>query len=58
MQTRRDWLRSSVVLGGLLLAPSSLLSAQQKIEFQPRSLEPIIRLSSNENPYGPSKKVQ
>ena len=58
MQTRRDWLRSSVGLGGLLLAPSSLLSAQQKIEFQPRSLEPIIRLSSNENPYGPSKKVQ
>jgi len=58
MQTRRDWLRSSVGLGGLLLVPSSLLSAQQKIEFQPRSLEPIIRLSSNENPYGPSKKVQ
>lgn len=58
MQTRRDWLRSSVGLGGLLLAPSSLLSAQQKIEFQPRSLEPIIRLSSNENPYGPSKKVE
>jgi histidinol-phosphate aminotransferase len=58
MQTRRDWLRSSVGLGGLLLAPSGLLSAQQKIDFQPRSLEPIIRLSSNENPYGPSKKVQ
>ena len=46
MQTRRDWLRSSVGLGGLLLAPSGLLSAQQKIDFQPRSLEPIIRLSS------------
>ena len=58
MQTRRDWLRSSVGLGGLLLAPSGLLSAQQNIDFQPRSLEPIIRLSSNENPYGPSKKVQ
>ena len=42
MQTRRDWLRSSVGLGGLLLAPSSLLSAQQKIEFQPRSLDPLF----------------
>ncbi|MDO7586789.1 MAG: aminotransferase class I/II-fold pyridoxal phosphate-dependent enzyme, partial [Flavobacteriaceae bacterium] len=58
MQTRRDWLRSSIGIGGLMLAPSGLLSAQQKADFQPRSLEPIIRLSSNENPYGPSKKVQ
>lgn len=58
MQSRRDWLRSSLGIGGLLLAPPNLLTAQEKIDFIPRSLEPVIRLSSNENPYGPSKKVQ
>lgn len=55
MQTRRDWLRSSLGIGGMLLVPHSILSAQEKEAFNPRSLEPIIRLSSNENPYGPSK---
>jgi len=58
MQTRRDWLRSSLGIGGLILAPPSILSAQEKLSFQPRSMDPIIRLSSNENPYGPSKRVQ
>ena len=58
MQTRRDWLRSSVGIGGLILAPPSILSAKEKLNFQPRSIDPIIRLSSNENPYGPSKRVQ
>jgi len=58
MHTRRDWLRSSLGIGGLLLTPPNILSAQEKIDFIPRSLDPIIRLSSNENPYGPSKMVQ
>jgi len=58
MQTRREWLNSSLGIGGLLLAPAGMLSAQDKIDFNPRKLEPIIRLSSNENPYGPSKLVQ
>ena len=58
MHTRRDWLRSSLGIGGLLLAPPSILSAQEKNDFQPRSLDPVIRLSSNENPYGPSNRVQ
>ena len=58
MQNRRDWLRSSLGIGGLLLAPSNLLTAQEKTDFNPRPLEPVIRLSSNENPYGPSKRVQ
>ena len=58
MQTRRDWLRSSLGIGGLLLVPSSILSAQEKSDFQPRSLDPVIRLSSNENPYGPSNRVK
>ena len=59
MQSRRAWLQSSIGLGGLLLAPSQLLSAQEITNFRPRLLgnEPI-RLSSNENPYGPSKVVQ
>jgi histidinol-phosphate aminotransferase len=58
MQSRRDWLRSSIGIGGFLMAPSSLLSAQEKAYFRPRALEPIVRLSSNENPYGPSEAVQ
>ena len=49
MQNRRDWLRSSLGIGGLLLAPSNLLTAQEKTDFNPRPLEPVIRLSSNEN---------
>ena len=58
MQSRRDWLKASMGIGGLILSPPTLLSAQEKENFQPRSLEPIVRLSSNENPYGPSKRVQ
>ena len=58
MQTRRDWLRSSLGIGGLILAPPNILSAKEKADFIPRSLDPIIRLSSNENPFGPSKRVQ
>tara|TARA_A100000164_G_C21841491_1_gene740343 strand:- start:141 stop:1253 length:1113 start_codon:yes stop_codon:yes gene_type:complete len=58
MHTRRDWLRSSLGIGGLLIAPPSILSANEKENFIPRKLDPIIRLSSNENPYGPSKRVQ
>ncbi len=58
MQSRRDWLKASMGIGGLILAPSTILSAKEKENFKPRSLEPIIRLSSNENPYGPSKRVQ
>ncbi len=58
MQNRRQWLQSSLGIGGLLLAPSSLLTAQERELFRPRPLADLVRLSSNENPYGPSKKVQ
>lgn len=58
MQTRRAWLQSSIGVGGLLLTPAQVLTAQQKEDFRPRALETPIRLSSNENPYGPSKKVR
>ena len=33
MQTRREWLNSSLGIGGLLLAPTSILSAQEKIQI-------------------------
>ena len=58
MHSRRDWIKASMGIGGLMLAPSSLLTAQEKEHFRPRSLDPIVRLSSNENPYGPSQRVR
>ncbi len=58
MQTRRNWLRSSIGLGGLLLAPELALSKEEIRKFNPRPLSKTIKLSSNENPYGPSEKVQ
>ena len=58
MQTRRNWIRSSIGLGSLLLAPEFALSKEEKRKFKPRQLSKIIKLSSNENPYGPSEKVQ
>jgi histidinol-phosphate aminotransferase len=58
MHSRRDWIKASMGIGGLMLAPSSLLTAQEKEYFRPRSLNPIVRLSSNENPYGPSQRVR
>ena len=58
MQTRRNWIRSSIGLGGLFLAPNLALSKEEIRKFNPRPLSKTIKLSSNENPYGPSKKVQ
>jgi histidinol-phosphate aminotransferase len=58
MQNRRDWIKSSIALGGVLVSPSNFLSSREKELFRPRDLEQIIKLSSNENPYGPSKKVR
>ena len=56
MQSRRAWLRSSLGIGGFLLTPS-ILTAEEIIKFNPRSLTKKTKLSSNENPYGPSQKV-
>ena len=58
MHTRRDWLRSSIGLGGFLLAPELVLSSEERKKFNPRPLSNIVKLSSNENPYGPSEAVQ
>ena len=57
MHTRRDWLKASMGIGGLLLSPYSSITAKEKENFRPRNLESTVRLSSNENPYGPSKRV-
>ena len=57
MQSRRDWLKSSLGIGGILLAPSTL-TAEEIIKFNPRPLTKIVKLSSNENPYGPSQRVR
>ena len=57
MQSRRDWLKSSLGIGGILLAPSTL-TADEIIKFNPRPLAKKVKLSSNENPYGPSERVR
>ncbi len=60
--SRRSWLKgaglmsSLAVIGGI--APLHQLSAKEIKKFRPRPLTENIKLSSNENPYGPSEKVR
>ena len=60
--SRRSWLKgaglmsSLAVIGGI--APIHQLSAKEIKKFRPRPLTENIKLSSNENPYGPSEKVR
>ncbi len=56
MQSRRDWFKSSIGIGGLMLSPS-ILTAEEIKKYNPRSKSSIVKLSSNENPYGPSERV-
>ena len=56
-QNRREWLKSSLGIGGLILAPSTFLNASEEKYFNQRKYNLPIKLSSNENPYGPSKRV-
>jgi len=56
MQSRRNWFKSSIGIGGLMLTPS-ILTAEEIKKYNPRSISSIVKLSSNENPYGPSEKV-
>ena len=56
MQSRREWFKSSIGIGGLMLTPS-LLSAEEIKKYNPRPKSSIVKLSSNENPYGPSERV-
>ena len=58
---RRDWLKKTGLITGLALSGGIAtlpLTASERRKFNPRSLEDIARLSSNENPYGPSEFVR
>ncbi len=59
---RRQWLRSTSITGSFALfgglGLTNALTLEEVVKFNPRPLSKLIRLSSNENPYGPSKKVQ
>ncbi|RPG55255.1 MAG: hypothetical protein CBC56_005860 [Flavobacteriales bacterium TMED96] len=57
MQTRRNWIRSSIGLGGLLLAPELALSKEEIRKFNPRPPSKTIKLSSNENPIRNKKQT-
>ena len=57
MQSRREWFKSSIGIGGLMMAPS-ILTAEEIKKYNPRPLSNIVKLSSNENPYGPSERVR
>lgn len=65
--SRRDWFRSSLALtGGVMLSTSlaeQLMAApvsRAEMEYMPFALpaSQLIRLGSNENPYGPSPKAR
>lgn len=60
--SRRQWLRSASLFGGSALltgtAAITSLSAEEVKKFNPRPIAPLVRLGSNENPYGPSTKVR
>ena len=58
---RRNWLRKASLTGATGLALPSLLanySSEEIQSFNARPLADLIKLSSNENPYGPSEKVR
>lgn len=59
---RRDWLRQATLGGGLAMVSGlgfvQTLTAEERKKFRPRPFETPIRLSSNENPYGPSQWVR
>ena len=58
---RRDWLKKVSLAGGLMLSGGvalPTLTAEEKRKFHPRPLQDLVRLSSNENPYGPSEFVR
>lgn len=60
--SRRQWLRNASLLSGVAMLSGTgaiqKLSAEEVRKFNPRPLESLIRLGSNENPYGPSAKVR
>ncbi len=56
---RRQWLQKAGLAGSFaVFGGIPALTASEKVKFNPRPLASPIRLSSNENPYGPSKMVR
>lgn len=59
---RREWLRTTALAGGFTLLNGFTtikpLTEEEKLKFNPRKLGNPIRLSSNENPFGPSERVR
>lgn len=59
---RRKWLKTATLVGGYTLFNGLTgiqpLTAEEIKKFNPRTLSTPIRLSSNENPYGPSERVR
>lgn len=59
--TRRQWFRrSSAAAAGLALSPQVLASVTdlEALKQSPNLVNGYVRLSSNENPYGPSKPAR
>ena len=60
--SRREWLKSTSLTGSLALVSGlttlQTLTATERYHYNPRISNGPIRLSSNENPYGPSLRVQ
>ncbi|AWX45830.1 Histidinol-phosphate transaminase [Flagellimonas maritima] len=53
---RRNWISSSLILGSTaILAPTDVIGAEQYGTNKPTG---VIKLNSNENPHGPSKKAR
>ena len=58
---RRQWLKSATLAGGFTLFNGFNLKAltpEERAVYNPRAFELPIKLSSNENPYGPSNRVR
>ena len=60
--SRRQWLKNASLTSSLALLGGpgaiSALTAFEREQFNPRPLTELIRLGSNENPYGPSLKMR
>ncbi len=58
---RRQWLKSAALAGGFTLFNGlniKALTPEERADFNPRIFKTPIRLSSNENPFGPSNRVR
>lgn len=67
MTTRRQWLKSALAAGAglplsLTLADQLMAAPVSRAEWlygiEPKNLNQLVRLGSNENPYGPSEKAR